>query len=372
MTRDTHCSPGPLTAHTATQSEWILLTGDHLVNQFLVLFLALEFPSNAQIVRIWAVVAPAACCTTLIQLYHGWVRKANDTCRIGAIDDYWPTMLDDAVVIVVIGAVLTRHWCKPAKNELYFGGSAKVSETRPLIQMCAFLSCWTFIDAVLLVVLDRIEFPLCAHKCSTLLFACAFPGVVYYCVAVDSLYWANYAQRMLEAAQDSDDSCARLPISGFRQFQSCLIRSWDQSDDVLGIGSEAVVYKGAIGTKFVAIKKWELSRCAQEAAQSAIRESVLLLHTTHPNIIKLEGLCVEPPDICMLLEYCEHGDLHACVTRNKAIPGSYWHGSGELGWLQRLFLCAGCAAGMDALHQANIVHRWAVAWLGFSTVGESC
>ena len=39
------------------------------------------------------------------------------------------------------------------------------------------------------------------------------------------------------------------------------------------------------------------------------KETALNVQLSHPNIVKFYGLCVVPPTISLVFEYCEHGAL---------------------------------------------------------------
>jgi len=114
------------------------------------------------------------------------------------------------------------------------------------------------------------------------------------------------------------------------------------------------------------------------------------------NVIKLEGLCIEPSQVCMMLELCEHGHLHGCLERGLSLQGPPSHrrsssrrataqrGSSDklslapeqhiapallseedqitveveaMSWMERLHLVGGTARGMKAVHECQLCHR---------------
>jgi len=94
-------------------------------------------------------------------------------------------------------------------------------------------------------------------------------------------------------------------------------------------------------------KKWEMST-SEESVRNAIRESVLLLHAAHPNVVSFHGICINPPSVCLLMEYCERGDLRKLILDSSVdvLPIS-----------RRVQLALDVAQGMEALHRRDIVHR---------------
>lgn len=98
-----------------------------------------------------------------------------------------------------------------------------------------------------------------------------------------------------------------------------------------------------------AIKVIFSSDVTEEDVNKAAVEATILSSVKSPNIIDIYGICVNPPNLCMVLEICSLGSL-SDVLRN----GKY-----DLGIVDKLFLAWGCCSGVSALHafSANIVHR---------------
>lgn len=75
---------------------------------------------------------------------------------------------------------------------------------------------------------------------------------------------------------------------------------------VVGKGTFGVVWKGCWRGKSVAIKKIET-----ESERKAFAIEVMTLsRVLHPNIVKLYGACMEPQNVCLVMEYAEGGSLY--------------------------------------------------------------
>ena len=61
----------------------------------------------------------------------------------------------------------------------------------------------------------------------------------------------------------------------------------------IGFGSSSIVYKGRYKFLDVAIKKIALSEALPKQIRHLINEMVLLARLRHPNIISLQGVCID-------------------------------------------------------------------------------
>lgn len=80
-----------------------------------------------------------------------------------------------------------------------------------------------------------------------------------------------------------------------------------------------------------------------ELVNTFCEEAGMLAQLQHHNVVRLEGLCVVPPALCLVMELCEFGSLYSFLREM----------AGELSWRQRLSLCADCARAVAFLHQQS-------------------
>jgi serine/threonine protein kinase len=69
-----------------------------------------------------------------------------------------------------------------------------------------------------------------------------------------------------------------------------------------------------------------------------------LSHLRHPNVVSCLGTVVAPPTYCLVLEYCEGGDVREALESPTA-TGFFW------------LVAEGVATGMAYLHRRGILHR---------------
>lgn len=85
--------------------------------------------------------------------------------------------------------------------------------------------------------------------------------------------------------------------------------------------------------------------CALEEPLTHIVRSQL----RHPNVISLIGAVTQPPDLCILTDYCSRGSLSSLLMNKKI----------NMSMKMKLKFIRDAAAGMDYLHSSNpvILHR---------------
>lgn len=90
-----------------------------------------------------------------------------------------------------------------------------------------------------------------------------------------------------------------------------------------------------------------------ELDSSSIRsfcDEARVLHSLrHPNVLACRGVCILPPAICLVTEYCEKGSLYEFLKQQVDAPT-------PLSWEIRSELMIGCAAGVEHLHGRGLVH----------------
>ncbi|OQR88863.1 kinase [Thraustotheca clavata] len=128
---------------------------------------------------------------------------------------------------------------------------------------------------------------------------------------------------------------------------------------VVGHGTTAVVLKGEMQKTLrkqvpVAIKMFTSFFVTQEEVFRFSKETALNIGLSHPNIVRFYGLCVVPPAICLVFEYCEWGSLELVLRAQRPQgPAHEW----DLG--TKLKACVDACRAVAYLHSFDppLLHR---------------
>lgn len=114
------------------------------------------------------------------------------------------------------------------------------------------------------------------------------------------------------------------------------------------------VVRGATDGQLHVIKRVRFIPCRSKEEQMAlayaVQEARLLMHLRHPNIVRARDFFIEAESHCLVLEFCECGDLKqridaAAQERRSLDPGAV------LGWIW------GIANAAKHFHREGVVHR---------------
>ncbi|KAJ8372544.1 hypothetical protein AAFF_G00281490 [Aldrovandia affinis] len=121
-------------------------------------------------------------------------------------------------------------------------------------------------------------------------------------------------------------------------------------EEIIGVGGFGKVYKGTWKDQEVAVKaaRQDPDEDITATADSVKQEAKLFSMLQHPNIIKLEGVCLEEPNLCLVMEYARGGTLNRALTGRRIPPHIL------VNWAVQI------AKGMLYLHEeavVPIIHR---------------
>ncbi|KAG5890005.1 hypothetical protein JTB14_032628 [Gonioctena quinquepunctata] len=121
-------------------------------------------------------------------------------------------------------------------------------------------------------------------------------------------------------------------------------------EEVIGVGGFGKVYRGVWKNREVAVKAARQDSDADAAAtlENVIKEAKLFCLLDHVNIVSLEGVCLQEPNLCLVLEYCRGGSLNRVLAGKKIRPDVL------VDWAIQI------AKGMDYLHcraPISLIHR---------------
>lgn len=122
-------------------------------------------------------------------------------------------------------------------------------------------------------------------------------------------------------------------------------------DDLIGVGGFGKVYRGSYGSQDVAVKvaRENADEDVSVTIDNVRKEAMLFWLLRHKNIVSLLGVCLTPPDLCLVMEYARGGSLNRVLSGRKIQP------SVLLNWAMQI------ADGMHYLHYGlnvgSIIHR---------------
>ena len=99
------------------------------------------------------------------------------------------------------------------------------------------------------------------------------------------------------------------------------------------VGASGAVTKARYKGKMVAIKECKFERFTKHIIACWCKEALISSNFQHRNIVKLIGICVEPPSIKIVMQYCRHGSLRRLLVSKQ-----------PLSWRQRFLFLLGMYA----------------------------
>lgn len=118
--------------------------------------------------------------------------------------------------------------------------------------------------------------------------------------------------------------------------------------EVIGEGGFGIAHHAFYHGKDVAVKKPHQGVDVSVSVQHVREEMDLFWTFDHPNIVNLIGVCLEPPNVCLVMEYAHGGPLDRVLAKRK-LPADVL-----LDWAIQV------AQGMRYLHTGachSIIHR---------------
>ncbi|XP_058480228.1 mitogen-activated protein kinase kinase kinase 11 [Solea solea] len=93
-------------------------------------------------------------------------------------------------------------------------------------------------------------------------------------------------------------------------------------EEVIGVGGFGKVYRGTWRGGLVAVKaaRQDPDEDISVTAQNVRQEARLFSMLQHPNIITLKGVCLQEPNLCLIMEYASGGPLSRALAGRRIPP----------------------------------------------------
>lgn len=94
-------------------------------------------------------------------------------------------------------------------------------------------------------------------------------------------------------------------------------------EEIIGVGGFGKVYRGLWGGQKVAVKAIRHDPAAESGStvESVRQEAKYYWIMNHVNVVALRGVCLTPPNLCLVMEYAAGGSLsRALQTHRQALP----------------------------------------------------
>ncbi|XP_041108791.1 mitogen-activated protein kinase kinase kinase 21-like [Polyodon spathula] len=116
-------------------------------------------------------------------------------------------------------------------------------------------------------------------------------------------------------------------------------------EEIIGVGGFGKVYRGTWIEQEVAVKaaRYDPDEDITATAASVKQEAKLFSMLQHPNIIQLEGVCLQEPNLCLVMEYARGGTLNRALAGRRIPPHIL------VNWAVQI------ARGMHYLHEESVV-----------------
>lgn len=190
-----------------------------------------------------------------------------------------------------------------------------------------------------------------------------FPFALYRTLLADTKFWRglgkhNKGFQVREDLRSSAISVIRPTMElsvASRSMQDMMVDLGDmtidfaylQLDKLVGKGATSDVYVGKFKSKIVAIKLSTPPEITQEVIDVFVAEAKVNSNVQDDHIVEFVGICVRPPQIAMVFEFCEGGDLKSNIRK---FPEK---------WTTAVKLRASleAARAIHCLHQQGYIHR---------------
>jgi serine/threonine protein kinase len=191
-----------------------------------------------------------------------------------------------------------------------------------------------------------------------------FPFAMYRTLIADTKYWRGLGKHN-QGGIELDDTLRSSGIDVHRptmemniissSFQSMMADineitidfAFLQLERLIGQGATSKVFCGRLKGKLAAVKLSTPPEITEEVIDVFVGEAKIAASLKHKNIVEFLGICVRPPQIGMVFEFCEGGNLKSNLTKSPHRWTPFL----------RLQACLDASNAIRCLHKNNYIHR---------------
>lgn len=192
------------------------------------------------------------------------------------------------------------------------------------------------------------------------LWSCFFPYAMFLCLYADTKYWRGIGKRNVGGIRKNSLHNTQQPTmtvnvvsTDFQDMMSnvsdtVLDYAFIRVEDFIAKGATAEVYRAVWKNKLqIAMKVYTPSEITKDVIEELVLEGKVAIQLKHKNIVRYYGVCIRPPQISMVMEYCSKGDLKTSIQKHPE------------NWpkVSRIKACLEAARAIKYIHKLEFIHR---------------
>mmetsp|Transcript_27859 Transcript_27859/g.67725 ORF Transcript_27859/g.67725 Transcript_27859/m.67725 type:complete len:948 (-) Transcript_27859:175-3018(-) len=183
------------------------------------------------------------------------------------------------------------------------------------------------------------------------LMAVCFPFLLWLTLREEAQWWRSFAMQVMGMGRHMP-GVENIPIQTAHQMLQGHLSMIDFPElEFLGrggSGASGAVYRCRYQGKLVAAKGFVEKAISIPELLRVAKEAFLCHRIRHPNVVEFLGMCVSPPNLYLVFEWCTHRSLLAMLLDLS---------NTKLSWRTRVRFALEVAKGLTALHTLGVVHR---------------
>ncbi|GAB5353772.1 hypothetical protein AAMO2058_000062600 [Amorphochlora amoebiformis] len=183
------------------------------------------------------------------------------------------------------------------------------------------------------------------------LMSLAFPLLLFLTLQEEAQWWRHFALQMMGMGRLMR-GMENIPIRTAHQMLRGQLEMVDFAElEFLGrggSGASGAVFRCRYKDKLVAAKSFLEKAISIPDLLRVGKEALLCHRIRHENIVEFIGMCISPPNLYLVFEWCTHRSLLQMLLDLMKT---------QLTWRTRVRFAMEVARGLNALHENGVVHR---------------